>query len=354
MSERYTSYDQIMYAIMNRLPDDIDKREGSVVYIMLSALAEQLAMFGEETELLYDAAFADTAEGEDLDRVVKIFGLERKGATCGVVRIESDSELFVGDVFTADGYDYEITSCEDGYYLACCTTAGSDAMGYIGEILPKETASTQIGSVEITAIVSMGSDGESDEELRARYFDRARYPVCAGNLSYYRDVLSNMQGVGGAKIVPVANGAGTVKVIIMSEDMGVPSDEALAFVKEELDPAEYSGEGRGLAPIGHVVSVEGVESVDIEISVRLTMRDGTETWAIRQVLRDIGDKFAAVNATWGESEAIVLRDSFFEECFLSYDAVKDVEILSINGEENRLILEENQILGSLSIENAGG
>ncbi len=353
MSERYTSYDEIMYSIMNRLPDDIDKREGSVVYIMLSALAEQLAMFGTEMDLLYDAAFADTAEGEDLDRVAKVFGLERKGAACGVVRIESDSDLFVGDIFTADGYDYEITSCEDGYYLACCTTAGSDTMGYIGEILPKDTASSQIKSVEITAIVSSGSDSESDEELRARYFDRARYPVCAGNLSYYRDILSGMQGVGGAKIVPVQNGAGRVKVIIKGEEMGVPSDEVLAYVKEQLDPEEYSGEGRGLAPIGHSVSVEAVEAVDIDITVRLTMRDSTATWAIRQVLSDIGDKFAAVNAAWAENEAIVLRDSFFEECFLSYDAVKDVEILSINGEENRLILGENQILRGLTIGNAG-
>ncbi len=60
-----------------------------------------------------------------------------------------------------------------------------------------------------------------------------------------------------------------------------------------------------------------------------------------------------LNRTWSKSKNIVLRDSFFEDYFLNKGAAarytEDVEIMSINGEANRLILEENQIIGGFAI-----
>ena len=64
------SYNAILQRMLAQVPDDIDRREGSIIYDALAptayALAGQNFMLGYLTNLL----FGDTATGEWLDRVV--------------------------------------------------------------------------------------------------------------------------------------------------------------------------------------------------------------------------------------------------------------------------------------------
>ncbi|HEK5039664.1 TPA: baseplate J/gp47 family protein, partial [Clostridioides difficile] len=83
--------------------------------------------------------------------------------------------------------------------------------------------------------------------------------------------------VGGVKVYPVWNGGGTVKLVIINSNFKVPSTDLVNLVQEEIDPLQNQGEGLGLAPIGHRVTVEGVTSTTINISAEITYKNGY-TW----------------------------------------------------------------------------
>lgn len=345
----YQDYDSIVLSLKKYMPDDMDTREGTPLQMMISATAVQLAMYSAYMDAMFENAFADTAAGEYLDNIVSILGISRRGKTKAVVKIESDAPLAAGTVFTGGDYEYVITEAKNGYYIAECQTAGTAPNSYMGEVLPKETIEGA-SSIAITGIIGEGKDEEDDDSLRERFFNRARFPVCAGNMNYYREVLSEMPGVGGAKIVPAHEGGGTVKIVVMGNNMGVPSEETLRFVKEKIDPEDKSGLGYGIAPIGHRVTVEAAEPVDINVKVKLTTKYNITPGAILMMSRsELRNMVRKLNETWSASDNIILRDSFFESYFLKNANVKDVEVMSINGEANRLILNENQITGGFSI-----
>ena len=67
-------FKDILSRMLAAVPDELDKREGSIIYDALApaalALAEQYNMLTQ----LADMFFADTAAGEWLDRVAGNFG----------------------------------------------------------------------------------------------------------------------------------------------------------------------------------------------------------------------------------------------------------------------------------------
>lgn len=95
------------------------------------------------------------------------------------------------------------------------------------------------------------------ERFRRRYFDSLNSQAFGGNIADYREKVNGISGVGGVKVYPAWNGGGTVKLVIIGSDYGVPSDELIRAVKDTIDPEVDAGKGYGLAPIGHVVTVEG-------------------------------------------------------------------------------------------------
>ncbi|WP_447515594.1 baseplate J/gp47 family protein, partial [Clostridioides difficile] len=71
-----------------------------------------------------------------------------------------------------------------------------------------------------------------------------------GNIQNYKDEVNKIQDVGGAKVYPVWDGGGTVKLVIINSNFKVPSSDLVNLVQEEIDPIGHQGQGLGLAPIG--------------------------------------------------------------------------------------------------------
>lgn len=61
-----------------------DRNPGSVVRTLAEAFALEFAVLSHQLELVYDAAFVDTAGGQDLDQVAALVGVVRRGATHAV------------------------------------------------------------------------------------------------------------------------------------------------------------------------------------------------------------------------------------------------------------------------------
>lgn len=61
-------------------------------------------------------------------------------------------------------------------------------------------------------------DQETDDELRARYYIKIQTPATSGNAYHYRLWSKEVSGVGDAKVYPLWNGNGTVKVLIIDSN----------------------------------------------------------------------------------------------------------------------------------------
>ena len=127
--------------------------------------------------------------------------------------------------------------------------------------------------------------------------------------------------VGDAKCVPCWNGGGTVKVIVLSDEKGVPSEETLQAVRD------YIEENR---PVGAKVTVVGATPIPVTIEVSIVMATGfgfsEAKESIGQYIREYLDNIAFQDNT-------PLSYYKIGERIFSAPGVQDIDTYTINGEK---------------------
>lgn len=127
-----------------------------------------------------------------------------------------------------------------------------------------------------------GTDEESDESLLDRYYRRAQRAATSGNVAHYEDWALSISGVGNVKVIPLFNGPGTVKVVILGTDARAPDSAIVQSVQDYIDPNQ-NGDGSGVAPIGAQCTVAAAQEVSIDVSADVTLASGA---TIEQVIED--------------------------------------------------------------------
>ena len=79
--DEYYEYETILNRMLDKIPDTLDKREGSIIYDALAPAAAEMAQMYIVLKNNIDLVFADTAVEEYLDRLSNQVGLTRKEAT---------------------------------------------------------------------------------------------------------------------------------------------------------------------------------------------------------------------------------------------------------------------------------
>ena len=82
--DEYFDYDTILQRMLDTVPTQIDKREGSIIYDALGPAAAELAQMYILLKNNIDLVFADTAVEEYLDRLANQVGLTRNEATYAI------------------------------------------------------------------------------------------------------------------------------------------------------------------------------------------------------------------------------------------------------------------------------
>ena len=272
------SYEELMEKKLDRIDDRRDKRQGSLIYDALAPNAAETAQFYADLDLLADRTFADTAVGEDLTRRAAERGMLRKGAVKATFYgrfLDADGAVYPvenGTRFALEEYKYIVLGREaDGRYILECETEGACGNVYLGELLPLETM-PDLAKATLEELRTDGEDAEGDEELRKRFFASFDADAFGGNIADYKRKVNAMQNVGGLKVYPAWNGGGTVKLVLIDQGWRRPTETELAALQKEIDP-ESKGEGYGIAPIGHKVTVEGVTEVRCNIALQLSVAE---------------------------------------------------------------------------------
>lgn len=348
------TYEVIMQRMLGRVPESFDKREGSIIFDALAPAAAELAQMYIGLDVILNQTFADTATGEHLEKRCAERGIVRKGATCAVVKGSFLPENIdvLGKRFSCGLYNYVVKEATEtaGVYLLECETSGAAPNAVTGRLIPIEyipgLQSAWIEDSQESA--NFGEDAESDDSLRERYFENVRNQAFGGNIADYRAKVMAIEGVGGVKVTPVWNGGGTVKLtIIASDDLNNNNDEFIQGVQEEID---------AIAPIGHVVTVEGVKVRPIDIVTNITYETAETTWDFDsvkgQIEEAVKEYFSELAKTWDKKDNLVVRISGIEQKILDCPGIIDIQHTKLDGSEFNIYLETNEIpvLGGISDE----
>ncbi|WP_458119784.1 baseplate J/gp47 family protein [Paenibacillus sp. Z6-24] len=344
------TYEALLERMLDRVTDQMDKREGSIIYDALAPAALELAQMYAELDIQLNLSFADTATGEYLERRTAEYGIQREPATHAVrkgIFYKGDgtrAEVNIGSRLASGDLVYEITArLGAGEYALTCETAGEIGNTATGALLPLDYIAG-LAAAELNIVLVPGENAEDDETLRSRYLQAINEQPFGGNISDYKQTINEMEGVGGVKVFPVWKGGGTVKCTIIASNGRRPSTELISRVQTAIDPVVNSGEGIGLAPIGHRVTIAGVEEVVITVSTKLTLEPGA---TVGQVKLDVNDILAAyvkeLTAGWKDQEQIIIRISQLDARIVGVKGIADVTDTTVNGKPANLVLGAEQI-----------
>lgn len=353
MFEEYT-FETILNSMMARVPNTLDKRQGSIIYNALAPIAVELQNMYINLDVILDETFADTASREYLIRRAQERGLSPYPATYAIVKAEttpSSLELNIGERFSLDQLNYIVTEkISNGNYKLQCESLGSAANFQFGQIIPINYIQG-LEYAEITEILIPGEDEESTEDFRKRYFKSVEQEAFGGNIADYKQKTNALSGVGGVKVIPTWNGGGTVKLVILNSSFSKPSSELISYVQTAIDPVTNQGEGLGLAPIGHVVTVVGVENETLDLTGEFTFETGYD-WAEVEtsVINTVNNYFLELNQDWENQANIIVRISQIETRILNISGIIDIQNVAINGETSNYTVGENNIpvLGTIT------
>lgn len=350
-------------AMLSRVPANLDTREGSILQTAVGPVAWYLEGLYMMLKQMQENAYADTAVGSFLDLVVQGRGLKRKLATCAVRKGSFDAEITEGARFkTINGADSvifttgKLLSSGDGFYsyTMTCQTPGSIGNSYVGNLLPI-TAIPGLTSAVLGDIVVAGTENETDEALRSRYFETFQATAFGGNIPSYRKEILEIPGVGAVQVYPVWQGGGTVLCSILDDRFKPALPALVQQVQNKICPPESgetepSANGYGVAPIGALVTITTATPLVLNISCDIEfvagILDGGEIYKseIEQKIREYLD---SVTKTWGKplkeykvDYSVIVYISRIIYYLLTIPQIVNVTHVRINGLEEDLHLTE--------------
>lgn len=346
------NYNSIKDEILNSYNLDLAKNEGSFLNDIASSTAITHASLYSILDKLLNIAFITDTYEDNLDKRVKEYGVERKKGSLarGYVQVlgKEGTTLVDGMQIGANGLIYEYSQAGDTPVRLEEADGEGSALIYISAVLPgskynmpKNTYFNPIENIEgISTIYNSedivgGVDEETDEELKERFFYLQAHKGTSGNVDDYIKWALEVEGVKNVKVIPLWNGNGTVKVIVMTKDNRNVSEDIVNATKD------YIGIKK---PIGANVTVVTPNVLDINISATVEAKENFTIEQIESDLKHIVDNYL-VNSI---SEITYTK---IAGLLSSVEGVVDYSNLTVNGSNKNIKLISDQVgsVGSISL-----
>lgn len=333
------SIEAILEAMLQDMPEEIDKRTGSVIGVAVAPIAAQLSEQRFYADQIMDSTMADTALGNDLTRKCSEYGVNRYPSSPSLRKAifthadETPQEVEIGSRFGAEGIVYNVVGrVDEGIYQLECEQNGNLGNQYFGAILPVNNS--YIGAATLGEVLIPGEDTESDEELRTRYYIAINSQPFGGNIAQYERQILAIPGVGDVKIFPTPDGVGGKVHCVIVAPENLPASTTLIKKVQEIINPEPSGKGYGLAPIGHDTTIGTVSTRSVSVETTVFLQSSYELETLKPLLQ------AAVQ---GYLEGLAFRDNTVrvakvEAAILGVSGIKDIAETKVNGTMQNLIL----------------
>lgn len=397
------TYESILARMLQKalsINSNLDTREGSLVWYGDAPAAVELQNLYIALDTVLNETFADTATRPYLILRAAERGLSPQPASPAILQMAiTPTTLFLplNTRFSIGELNYYVSADRgSGNYELTCETAGEAGNNYTGTVIPIEYVDG-LETCKITSVLVPGEDEEDTELFRQRYLNSLNAQAFGGNQIDYIEKVNAIPGVGGVKVYRAWNGnlkpanmippkeaeawieglsgvpepvklwldtvyaaaknnmftvGGTVKLVVINSTFTVPSPTLVEQVQTAVDPLQNAGEGVGIAPIGHVVRVEGVQEETVDLGFALYYQRG---WSWEDVsgyvTEAINGYFLELAQSWADQdEALVVRISQIESRLLGITGILDIASTTINEKaaNHTLALDHIPVLGSLA------
>lgn len=349
---------------------NVDKRVGSIIYDALAPVCLELAEAYAKMDILESQTYLMTATGNNLDKRVYDYGITRTNATQALRiaqfkkyktdsngdlvyddnenRILVDMTIDVGARFSIpenSNITFEYIGKIDGYNILQCEQTGTQGNEHIGTILPL-TPIKDLIEATITSTYKPAEDRETDSELRTRAIASLNYASFGGNIEDYIEKVNSIDGVGNTKVFPAWQYNGSVLLSIVDPLYNPITDEFAKNLKQHIDPEESTGEGIGMAPIGHYVTI--TTPVKKTVNVTLTA-EFLNTETVETIQEDVENKikeyFTAVRQSFGQDVNLTIYRARIIEKLLELEFMLNVTDVKLNGEMTDVVYYDEGLIG---------
>ena len=331
------TYETIRNRILDNTNITIDKREGSFLSNMASAISQELAKAYINMSDILSLGFIEDNFDTFLDKRVSEFGVYRKqgSKTIGEIKVEGQDGVTIenGTIVKANGLyftvlnDIELPNDNVIYVEA-------NEVGYKYNLL----ANTEFELVEknekITKLVNNevdftnGVDIETDEDLRKRFVKVVNNPSTSGNKNHYEEWALEVNGVGRAIVYPLWNGNGTVKVMVIGNDNKPVTEDIIedceAHISENM-------------PIGCQLTITTPSLLNVSIKANVELKEGYE-------LEDVELGFEASLNEYLKDVTNELTYSKVYGLLVNRSGVGDISNLLVNDTNGNITVLEDKII----------
>lgn len=369
------SFEKIMNRMLaNERLANVDKRVGSIAYDSIAPCAMELAEVYAKMDILEEQTYLLSATGLNLDKKVYDYGVFRNKATksqrignfqkyktdengdyvldSNNDRILVDMEIPINSRFVVPE-DSETTFIYigkiDDYDILECEQPGTKGNQHIGTILPL-TPIADLITAKITSTYKFGEDEETDDELRNRTLNIVNTKSFGGNISDYIEKVNSIDGVGNTKVFPAWQFNGSVLLSIVDPQFNPVTEEFLKNVKEQIDPEENSGEGFGIAPIGHYVTI--TTPIKNEISITLSVEleaDVTVSQIQEKIEAELNKYFESVRKEFGQNKTLAIYRARVIDSILNVREILNVTNVLLNNINEDIILNDISSIGGQNL-----
>lgn len=359
-------FENLIQSALDKVPETIDKRQGSIIYDALAPACYELANYYMQLYNMYLEVNIDTATGANLEHICANQKISRLQATYAVKKgyftnnEDQPMEIPLNSRFSTIGenpINYYVENYHfdeegrpiPGTYDLRCEQLGRKGNNYIGSLLPISFINN-LKTATMSDVVVSARDEETDDELRERYKDSLTEKEFAGNIHAYKAFLKEIEGIGYAQVYSVWNGPGTVKCVLADFDFEPISDETVRKVKNIVDPTDYESLGVGIAPIGHTVTISKPTKKILNIDTRITLSVGYQLNQIKDLIKKaVNNYLTDVKKRWdsqnSENEySLTVYISQINRAILGVPGVDNVTETKINNNATDLKLTETSTL----------
>lgn len=386
------THEVILNRMLGRVSDSLDKREGSVIFDTHSPSAIELEILYIELDTIIRNTYGDTASREFLIRRAKERGITPYPAVKAMLKgVFTPANIDVtGKRFNIDKMNFVVVKkIADGEYQVECETPGVVGNQYLGTMIPIEYI-PGLETAQLTEVLIPGEDEEETESLRTRYFESFNDVAFGGNVKDYQNKVGAIPGVGAVKVKRVWNGdirpaemipsqavqswyegiiaslpaeaaawlkcvyeaalekkltvGGTVRLILLDASYNEASQTLIDVVQTAMDPEVNAGEGLGLAPIGHVVSVASAAGVRVNVHTRVVFESGYSWGNLKPSIDQAVEEYLlSLRKDWYRLDQTIVRIAQIENHIIGIPGIIDISDTTINGADSNLTLGTDEV-----------